>query len=42
MKLQFKANLEYQTQAEASVVDLFRGQTPMQFIVYNAGGGINE
>jgi hypothetical protein len=30
MKLQFNANLEYQAQAVASVVDLFRGQTPMQ------------
>lgn len=30
MKLQFDRNLEYQQQAIASVVDLFRGQTPMQ------------
>src|SRR5690606_25688930 len=30
MKLQFDKNLEYQQQAVASVVDLFRGQTPMQ------------
>lgn len=30
MKLQFDKNLEYQQQAIASVVDLFRGQTPMQ------------
>jgi type III restriction enzyme len=30
MKLQFDKDLEYQQQAIASVVDLFRGQTPMQ------------
>ena len=30
MKLQFDKNLEYQHQAIASVVDLFRGQTPMR------------
>lgn len=30
MKLQFDKNLEYQQQAIASIVDLFRGQTPMQ------------
>ncbi len=30
MKLKFDRNLEYQQQAIASVVDLFRGQTPMQ------------
>lgn len=30
MKLQFDKNLEYQLQAIASIVDLFRGQTPMQ------------
>lgn len=30
MKLQFDKNLEYQHQAIASIVDLFRGQTPMQ------------
>lgn len=30
MKLKFDKNLEYQQQAIASVVDLFRGQTPMQ------------
>lgn len=30
MKLQFDKNLEYQNQAIASIVDLFRGQTPMQ------------
>ncbi|CDX01525.1 Type III restriction-modification system EcoPI enzyme res [Desulfitobacterium hafniense] len=30
MKLQFDKDLEYQRQAIASVVDLFRGQTPMQ------------
>ncbi len=30
MKLKFDKNLEYQQQAVASVVDLFRGQTPMQ------------
>ncbi len=30
MKLQFNKNLEYQHQAIASIVDLFRGQTPMQ------------
>jgi type III restriction enzyme len=30
MKLQFNANLEYQAQAVASVVDLFSVQTPMQ------------
>jgi type III restriction enzyme len=29
MKLQFDKNLDYQQQAIASVVDLFRGQTPM-------------
>lgn len=29
MKLKFDKNLEYQQQAIASVVDLFRGQTPM-------------
>ncbi|KXZ40182.1 type III restriction enzyme [Alkalithermobacter thermoalcaliphilus JW-YL-7 = DSM 7308] len=29
MKLKFDRNLEYQQQAIASVVDLFRGQTPM-------------
>ena len=30
MKLQFDKNLEYQHQSIASIVDLFRGQTPMQ------------
>src|SRR5699024_5314327 len=30
MKLQFDKNLEYQHQAIDSIVDLFRGQTPMQ------------
>lgn len=30
MKLKFDANLEYQEQAVSSVVDLFRGQSPMQ------------
>lgn len=30
MKFQFEANLQYQEQAIASVVDLFRGQTPKQ------------
>ncbi len=30
MKLQFDKNLEYQHKAIASIVDLFRGQTPMQ------------
>jgi len=30
VKLQFDKNLEYQLQAIASIVDLFRGQTPMQ------------
>lgn len=30
MKLQFDKDLEYQHQAIASIVDLFRGQTPMQ------------
>jgi type III restriction enzyme len=30
MKLQFDKNLEYQRQAIASIVDLFRGQAPMQ------------
>ena len=30
MKLQFDANLGYQEQAVFSVVDLFKGQTPMQ------------
>jgi len=30
MKLKFDKNLEYQQQAIASVVDLFRGQSPMQ------------
>lgn len=30
MKLKFDANLEYQEQAVSSIVDLFRGQTPMQ------------
>ncbi len=30
MKLQFEANLEYQEQAVSSIVDIFRGQTPMQ------------
>ena len=30
MKLQFDPNLEYQEQAIASIVDIFRGQTPMQ------------
>jgi type III restriction enzyme len=30
MKLQFDKNLEYQHQAIASIVDLFRGQTPIQ------------
>lgn len=30
MKLQFDANLEYQEQAVSSIVDIFRGQTPMQ------------
>ena len=30
MKLQFDKNLEYQHQAIASIVDLFRGQTTMQ------------
>ncbi len=30
MKLQFDKNLQYQHQAIASIVDLFRGQTPMQ------------
>lgn len=30
MRLQFDKNLEYQHQAIASIVDLFRGQTPMQ------------
>ena len=30
MKLQFDKDLEYQHQAISSVVDLFRGQTPMQ------------
>lgn len=30
MKLQFDANLQYQEQAIASVIDLFRGQTPKQ------------
>ena len=30
MKLQFDKDLEYQQQAIASIVDLFRGQTPMQ------------
>jgi len=30
MKLQFDKNLGYQHQAIASIVDLFRGQTPMQ------------
>ena len=30
MKLQFDANLEYQGQAIYSIVDIFRGQTPMQ------------
>ena len=29
MKLKFDKNLEYQQQAIASVVDLFRGQMPM-------------
>jgi type III restriction enzyme len=30
MKLKFDPNLQYQEQAVSSVVDLFRGQTPMQ------------
>jgi len=30
MILQFDKNLEYQQQAVAAIVDLFRGQTPMQ------------
>ena len=30
MKLKFDANLAYQEQAVSSIVDLFRGQTPMQ------------
>lgn len=30
MKLQFDKNLEYQKQAISSIVDLFKGQTPMQ------------
>lgn len=30
MKLQFDSKLQYQQQAVSSVVDLFRGQTPMQ------------
>jgi len=30
MKLKFDANLEYQEKAISSIVDLFRGQTPMQ------------
>jgi type III restriction enzyme len=30
MKLQFDKDLEYQKQAVAAVVDLFKGQTPMQ------------
>lgn len=30
MKLKFDANLPYQEQAVSSIVDLFRGQTPMQ------------
>ncbi len=42
MKLQFDKNLEYQLQAIASIVDLFRGQTPMQtnFTVSAYKGGI--
>jgi type III restriction enzyme len=30
MKLQFDKDLEYQKQAVAAVVDLFKGQTPVQ------------
>lgn len=30
MKLKFDANLDYQEQAVSSIVDIFRGQTPMQ------------
>lgn len=30
MKLKFDANLEYQEQAVSSIIDLFKGQTPMQ------------
>ena len=30
MKLQFDKDLEYQKQAVAAVVELFKGQTPMQ------------
>ena len=30
MKLQFDSKLEYQNQAISSVVDLFKGQSPMQ------------
>ena len=30
MKLKFDASLPYQQEAIASIVDLFRGQTPMQ------------
>ena len=42
MKLQFDKNLEYQHQAIASIVDLFRGQTPMQtnFTVTSYNGQI--
>lgn len=42
MKLQFDANLTYQEQAVSAVVDLFRGQTPMQsnFTVTAFGGQI--
>src|SRR5690554_1038325 len=44
MKLQFDKDLEYQNQAISSIVDLFRGQTPMQtnFTVsaYNGSVGL--
>jgi len=53
MKLQFDKNLEYQQQAIASVVDLFRGQTPMhtnftvsayngQIGLFDSGNGIGN
>ena len=53
MKLKFDKNLEYQQQAIASVVDLFRGQTPMhtnftvsayngQIGLFDSGNGIGN
>jgi len=53
MKLKFDKNLEYQQQAIASVVDLFRGQTPMhtnftvsayngQIGLFSTGNGIGN